>query len=83
MFLALTSVNFDGNCRSYRNTYAWVEGWNDNDDVIFGQPLSITYVKIKEQLFLSTSDKWRTSTHECDNEMSTDQKEVMQTFLKD
>jgi len=83
MFLALTSVNLDSNCRSYKNAFAWVEGRNGIDDVIFGQPLTITYVKIKEQLFLSISDNWRTSTHECDNEISTDQKEVMQTFLKD
>ena len=56
MFLALTSVNLDSNCRSYRNAYAWVEGWNGIDDVIFGQPLTIMYVKIKEQLFPSILD---------------------------
>jgi hypothetical protein len=56
MFLALTSVNLDSNCRSYQNAYALMEGWNGIDDVIFGQPLTITYVKIKEQLFLSISD---------------------------
>jgi len=48
MFLALISVILDSNCRSYRNAYAWVEGWNGIDDVIFGQPLTITHVKIKE-----------------------------------
>jgi len=68
MFLALTSVNLESNCRSYRYAYAWVEGRNGIDNVIFGQPSTMTYVKIKEQL-LSISDNWRTSTHGCDNEM--------------